>query len=69
MLGRSRGGRGVDVDFVIDAVTIVVVSVLIFWSVSVDAIIADSSVKPFVRAVWAAYPSRMRSCSPWWCAS
>ena len=49
---RSR----VDVDFVIDAVTIVVVSVLIFWSISVDTIVADHSVTPFVRTVWAAYP-------------
>lgn len=57
VLGRSRGdGRRLDLEFVVDAATIVVVSVLIFWSMSVDAIIADQSVTPFVRAVWAAYP-------------
>ena len=56
VLGRSRGGGRVDAGFVIDAVTIVVVSVLIFWSVSVNTIVADHSVTPFVRAVWAAYP-------------
>jgi signal transduction histidine kinase len=52
----GRGGSRVDVDFVIDAGTIVVVSVLIFWSISVDAILADHSVAPLVRTVWAAYP-------------
>lgn len=57
VLGRSRGGgRRIDMEFVVDAVTIVIVSVLIFWSISVDTIIADHSVTPFVRAVWAAYP-------------
>ena len=56
VLRRSRSGRHLDVGFVIDAVTIVVVSVLVFWSLSVDAIVADDSVTPFVRAVWAAYP-------------
>jgi len=58
VLGRSRGPRGshVDVDFVIDAVSILVVSVLIIWSISVDTIVADHTVTPFVRTVWAAYP-------------
>jgi signal transduction histidine kinase len=53
---RSRNGNRLDVDFLVDALTIVVVSVLIIWSTSIDAIIADDSVPPFVRAVWAAYP-------------
>ncbi len=56
VLSRSRRGRRVDLDFVIDVVTIAVVSVLIFWSVSVELIIADTSVSPLVRTVWAAYP-------------
>jgi len=58
VLGRSRGPRGshIDVDFVIDLVSILVVSVLIIWSISVDTIIADHTVTPFVRTVWAAYP-------------
>jgi len=58
VLRRSRGRSGsrVDVDFMIDAVTIVVVSVLIFWSFSIDSIATDQSVTPFVRTVWAAYP-------------
>jgi signal transduction histidine kinase len=53
---RSRNGNRVDVDFLVDALTIVVVSVLIIWTTSINAIIADDSVPPFVRAVWAAYP-------------
>ncbi|MET1059745.1 MAG: ATP-binding protein [Nocardioides sp.] len=58
VLGRTRrrGGSRVDGDFLIDALTIVVVSVLIFWSLSVNTIVTDQSVTPFVRAVWAAYP-------------
>jgi signal transduction histidine kinase len=30
--------------------------VLVFWSLSVSAIVADDSVSPFVRLVWASYP-------------
>ena len=56
VLRRSRSGSRLDVDFMIDAVTIMVVSVLIFWSFSIDTIAADQSVTPFVRTVWAAYP-------------
>jgi signal transduction histidine kinase len=60
VLKRTRpstsGGRRADLNLTLDVVTIVVVSVLIFWSVSIDAIVADHSVSPFVRAVWAAYP-------------
>jgi signal transduction histidine kinase len=56
VLDRSRGSGHVDLDFVIDAMTIVVVSGLIFWSTSVNSIVADQSLAPFVRAVWAAYP-------------
>ena len=53
---RNRIADGVDVDFLIDALTIIVVTVLIIWSISVDAIAADKSVPPFTRMVWAAYP-------------
>jgi len=58
VLSRSNGrsdGR-IDVDFVIDALTIVVVSVAIFWNTSIDSIVGDHSVTPFVRTVWAFYP-------------
>jgi signal transduction histidine kinase len=53
---RSLSRGRVGVDSVVDAVTIVVVSVLIFWSISINTIVADQSVAPFVRTVWAAYP-------------
>lgn len=33
-----------------------VASILVFWTVSIDTIVADQSVEPHVRAVWAAYP-------------
>ena len=56
VLGRSGSGSRLDLDLVIDAATIMVVTVLIFWSISVDSIIADDSVTPMVRVVWAAYP-------------
>jgi len=59
VLARSRsrvvGGR-LDLDPLIDAATVVVVSVLVIWSLSVDSIAADDSVTPFVRTVWASYP-------------
>jgi signal transduction histidine kinase len=55
VLRRSTRGRA-DLDLAVDAVTIVVVSVVIMWSVSISAIVADDSVSAFVRAVWAAYP-------------
>ena len=54
-LTRSRT-RSIDVDGLIDALTVVSVSVLIFWYVSIDDIVRDDSVSPFVRAVWASYP-------------
>ena len=53
---QSRSDGRVDVDFVIDALTIVVVSLAIFWNTSIDSIIGDESVAPFVRTVWASYP-------------
>jgi signal transduction histidine kinase len=56
VLSQSRVSGRADVDFVVDAVTIVVISVLVFWTVSVEAIVDDTSVSPFVRVVWAAYP-------------
>jgi signal transduction histidine kinase len=56
VLGRGRRSSRLDVDFLVDLVTIVVVSVLIFWSLSIDTIIADQSVTPVVRAVWVAHP-------------
>ena len=59
VLARSRSrvvGGHVDLDPLIDAATVVVVSLLVIWSISVDTIAADDSVTPFVRTVWASYP-------------
>ena len=55
VLRRSGAGRH-DLDFTIDAITIVVVSVLVLWSTSIDTIVKDASMPVFVRLVWAAYP-------------
>lgn len=56
VLRRTQRGTGVDADLILDVATIVAVCVMIFWSISIDTIVADHSVAPFVRAVWAAYP-------------
>ncbi len=53
---RSQGRNRGTTETVIDALTIMTVSVAVIWSVSIDAIVADSSVSTFSRAVWAAYP-------------
>lgn len=42
--------------FVIDAATIATVSLLLFWQVSIESIVADDGLSPLVRAVWSAYP-------------
>ena len=56
VLRRGDEGSRDDLTFVIDAVTVVVVSVLIFWSISIETIVADQTLAPHVRIVWAAYP-------------
>ncbi len=53
---RFRSASRFDVDLLVDALTVVAVTVLIIWNISVDAIAADDSVSPFTRMVWAAYP-------------
>jgi signal transduction histidine kinase len=53
---RDRVAHRVDVDFLIDALSILALTVLIIWSLSIDAIASDHSVPPFTRMVWAAYP-------------
>ena len=56
ILSRSRKDGRADLGFVVDAVTIVVVSVLVFWRFSVDAIVDDATVSPLARIAWASYP-------------
>jgi two-component system sensor histidine kinase/response regulator len=57
---RSSHGGGprsrLDVDAVIDAVTVVIVSVMVLWSVSIRDIVDDESVTAPVRVILAAYP-------------
>ncbi len=55
-LVRARGGIRIDPDSVIDALTIVVVSVLLFWNLSIAEIVADTTVSTTTRVVWAVYP-------------
>lgn len=56
VMRRGTEGRSGDLTFVIDAATVMVVSVLVFWSVSIETIVGDQSLAPHVRVVWAAYP-------------
>ncbi len=52
-----RSGTGVrDLDVTLDAVTIVVVSVLVLWGPAIGTIVTDDSVPVLVRVVWASYP-------------
>jgi two-component system sensor histidine kinase/response regulator len=51
----DRAGR-LDVDAFIDALTVVVVSVLVFWSISIQHIVADSSMSAVTRVVLGGYP-------------
>jgi signal transduction histidine kinase len=56
LLRRSHNDGRTDLDFVVDVVTVGVVSVLVFWRFSVGAIVQDASVSALTRAVWASYP-------------
>lgn len=55
-LARARNGAARDVDSLIDAATIVTVSVMVLWSVSVASIAGDPSLTPFIKLVWSTYP-------------
>jgi signal transduction histidine kinase/DNA-binding response OmpR family regulator len=52
----ARGRVRADLDAAIDAMTVVAVSILILWNLSIRAIAADDSVSATVRLVWASYP-------------
>lgn len=56
MLRRSSGGFRTDLDSVIDALTIVVISLLIFWTVTIQDIVFDHSASVLTRVVWVSYP-------------
>ncbi|MBS2938405.1 hypothetical protein KDN32_11690 [Nocardioides sp. J2M5] len=56
VLARSRPGGRPDVDFLVDAATIVVVSVLVFWQLSVTSILKQDDLTALAKVVWSAYP-------------
>ncbi|GAA1476478.1 hypothetical protein GCM10009623_09240 [Nocardioides aestuarii] len=56
VLRRSRAGHERDVDSLIDAATIVTVSVMVLWTISVSAIAGDATLTPFIKLVWSSYP-------------
>lgn len=56
LLNTARRGERGDVDGMIDMAAVGVLGLLVVWQLSVQATVFDSSVSPFVRAVWAAYP-------------
>ncbi len=56
VLKHRHDVRRVDVDAVIDALTVVTVSVLVLWSVAGHGIVTDSSMSATTRAVLAGYP-------------
>ncbi len=56
MLRRSDGRHRTDLDSVIDSLTIVVVSLLFFWAISIHSIVADETASLPTQLVWAAYP-------------
>ncbi len=55
-LNRARAGVRRDVDSLIDAATIVTVSVMVLWTISVASIAGDPSLTPFIKLVWSTYP-------------
>ncbi|MGZ5399346.1 MAG: response regulator [Nocardioides sp.] len=55
-LHRARAGAPRDVDSLIDAATIVTVSVMVLWNISVASIAGDPSLTPFIKLVWSTYP-------------
>ena len=55
-LVQSREGERFDLESVIDALTIVAVSVLTLWNFSVAQIAGDPSLTPLVKLVWSTYP-------------
>ncbi len=55
-LVRTGDGARIDPESIIDTLTIIVVSVVIFWDLSIATIVADTTVSGFTRVVWSCYP-------------
>ena len=56
LFGRRVGRARADVESMLDALTIVVVSVLVFWNISVHEIVSDDASPWLTKVVLAAYP-------------
>ena len=56
MFRRGDRAPGTDVESALDALTIVVVSVVVFWSMSIRGIMADDTMPALTQVVLAAYP-------------
>ncbi|QZY28484.1 hybrid sensor histidine kinase/response regulator [Nocardioides coralli] len=56
VLVRARTGEKIDTDSVIDALTIVAISVMLLWNLSVASIAGDPSLTPLVKVIWSTYP-------------
>lgn len=56
IMARSQRRGRMDVNTVIDALTIVTVSVLVLWDFSVDTIAGNSQLTPAAQIVWSSYP-------------
>ncbi len=57
ILARNSSTGPVDADAVIDAVTVVLVSLLIFWNLSIASIVDDATRTPTARLLTAIYPT------------
>lgn len=53
---RSRPDRGRDPSFIVDVLTIVLVSVLVFWRFAVGAILGQDGLNALAKVVWSSYP-------------
>ncbi|MBS2938404.1 hypothetical protein KDN32_11685 [Nocardioides sp. J2M5] len=56
VLARSRPGGRPDAGFLVDALTVVVVSVLVFWHLAIGSILAQDGLSTLAKVVWSAYP-------------
>ncbi|SDD47480.1 hybrid sensor histidine kinase/response regulator [Nocardioides lianchengensis] len=57
LLTLVRGQREAGLDALVDALTVLVVSGLLVWNLTIDTLVSDDSYSPPVRAVLATYPA------------
>jgi two-component system sensor histidine kinase/response regulator len=56
LVRTQAGRRRIDADAVLDALSILTVSILVFWSISISSLVADHTMSPIEIAVLSAYP-------------